>query len=61
MIYSNTIEIMICGDINMNYLIDTTHKQLLDLLLASYGLCNTVQFPAGIQNNSHTEIDCFYQ
>jgi len=56
MIYSNNTEI-ICGDININYLIDSTHKQLLDSLLASYGLCSTVQFPTRIQNNSHTAID----
>jgi hypothetical protein len=57
MIYSNNTEIMICGDINVNYLIDSTHKQLLDLLLASYGLCSTVEFPTRIQNNSHSAID----
>ena len=32
MIYSNTIEIIICGDININYLIDATYKQSLDSL-----------------------------
>ena len=57
MIYSNSTEIIICGDININYLIDSTHKQLLDLLLASYGLSSTVQFPTRIQNNSYSAID----
>jgi len=57
MIYSNTIEIVICGDINKNYLIDSNYKQLLDSLLASYGLCSTVQFPTRIQNNSYSKID----
>jgi hypothetical protein len=57
MIYSNTMKIIICGDININYLIDSTHKQLLDSLLTSYGLCSTVQFPTRIQNNSHSAID----
>jgi exonuclease III len=42
MICSNSTEIIICGDVNINCLIDSTHKQLLDLLLASYGLCSTV-------------------
>jgi hypothetical protein len=56
-IYSNTIEIKICGDININYLSDPTHKQLLDSLLTSYGLCSTVQFPPRIQNNSHSATD----
>jgi len=45
MIYSNNTEIIRCGDININYLIVSTHIQLLDLLLASYGLCSRVQFP----------------
>ena len=57
MIYSNTIEIIICGDININFLIDSTYKQLLDSLLASYGLCSTVKFPTRIQNNSYSKID----
>jgi hypothetical protein len=57
MIYSSTIEIIICGDININYLLDSIHKQLLDSLLASYCLCCTVQFPTRIQNNSHSVID----
>jgi exonuclease III len=56
-IYINTTEIIICGDININYLNDSTHKQLLDSLLASYGLCSTVQFPTRIQNTSHSPID----
>ena len=29
----------------------------LGSLLASYGLCSTVQFPSRIQNNSHSAID----
>jgi len=57
MIYSNTIDIIICGDININCLTDSTYKQLLDSLLASYGLCSTVQFPSRIQNNSYSAID----
>jgi hypothetical protein len=56
MIYCNTTEIIICGDININYLIDSKHKQLLDSLITSYGLCSTVQFPTRIQNNSHSAI-----
>lgn len=55
-IYSTTIEI-ICGDININYLIDSAHKQLLDSLLTSYSLCSKVKFPSRIQNNSQSAID----
>jgi len=56
MIYSSTIEI-ICGDININYIIGSMHKQILDSLLASIGLCSKVQFPTRIKNNSHSAID----
>jgi hypothetical protein len=57
MIYENSIEIIICGEININYLNDSTHKQLLDSLLASYCLYSTVQFPTRIHNNSFLAID----
>jgi hypothetical protein len=57
LVYCNNAEIIICGDININYLTDSTHKQLLDSLLASYGLCSTIQFPTRIQNNTHSVID----
>jgi len=57
MLYSNSVEIIICGDININYLIDSTSKRLLDSLLACYGLHSTVQFPTRIQNNSYSTID----
>jgi len=57
MLYSNSVQIIICGDININYLIDSTSKQLLDSLSAFYVLHSTVQFPTRIQNNSYTTID----
>jgi hypothetical protein len=56
-IYENSIEIIICGDININDHKDSTHKQLLDSLLASYCLYSTVQFPTIIHNNSFSAID----
>jgi hypothetical protein len=31
MLYSNTTEIIICGDININYLNESTYKIILDL------------------------------
>jgi hypothetical protein len=57
MIYSATKEIIIYGDIIMNYLTDSTYKQVLDSLLASYGLCSTVRFPTRIQNKCFSAID----
>jgi hypothetical protein len=57
MIYENSIEKVICGDININYLNDSTCKQLFDSLLASYCLYSTVQFPTRIHNISLLAID----
>jgi hypothetical protein len=44
MLYSNTTEI-ICGDLNINYLNDSSSKHSLDLILASYSLSSIVNFP----------------
>jgi hypothetical protein len=41
-------DIVICGDININYSSDSYHKQQLDSLLASYGLYSVIKFPTRI-------------
>jgi hypothetical protein len=51
------METIICGDININYLNDSTQNHQLDSLLASYGLYSTVQFPTKICNSASTAID----
>jgi hypothetical protein len=56
-LYSNTTEIMICGDLNINYLNDSSSKHSLDLILASYGLSSIVNLPSRIQKNSYSAID----
>jgi exonuclease III len=56
-LYSNTMETIICGDININYLNSSTQNHQLDSLLASYGLYSTVQFPTKICNSASTAID----
>ena len=55
--YSDTTEIIICGDFNINYLQDNTKKQQSDSLLASYNLYSTVTFPTRILGNSPSLID----
>lgn len=49
-IKSISVEFIICGDFNIHFLNGSTHKQLLNSLLASYGLFSTVQFPTRIFN-----------
>lgn len=55
--YSNSIDLIISGDLNINYLNDNYMKQLFDSLLASNCLYSTVQFPTRILNNSSTAIN----
>jgi hypothetical protein len=56
-IYDNSINIILCGDFNINYLTANHNKQLLDSLLTSYNLYSTVDFPTRICNDSNTAID----
>jgi len=44
----NTIEIIICGDFNINHLNENDKKSKLDNLLLSYNLYSTVNFPTRI-------------
>jgi hypothetical protein len=60
MLYSNTTEIMICGDLNINYINDSSSKHSLDLILASYRLSGIVNFPTRIQKNSYSTIDSIF-
>ena len=58
-IFTNSLNVVICGDFNINYeyLGDSTNKLKLDSLLASYNLHSTVDFPTRITNSSCTAID----
>jgi hypothetical protein len=58
--HSNNTQLITCGDININCLVENKRKNLLDSLLASYNLTSTVYFPTRIQNNSFTSIDNIY-
>jgi hypothetical protein len=53
----NSLDLIICGDFNVNFLENTTHKQLLNSLLASYGLYSTMLFPTRIANSSASTIN----
>jgi exonuclease III len=56
-LYSNTMNLIICGDINVNYLQDSRNKSLLNSLLASFNLHSAVNFPTRISSKSSTIID----
>lgn len=56
---SAKIEFVICGDININInsLTDSHRKQNLNLMLLSYNLSSTVNFPTSVPNNYSSAID----
>ena len=56
-IYNNTVDIILCGDFNINCLNDNQDKQALNPVLTSYSLYSIIDFPTRIYNNSQTMID----
>jgi hypothetical protein len=56
-LYKPNLQIIICGDININYLLDTNKKKQLNIVLNSFNLYSTVHFPTRIKNESSTMID----
>ena len=55
--YNNTVDIILCGDFNINYFNHNQNKQALNSLLTSYSLYSIIDFSTRIYNNSHTMID----
>lgn len=48
---------IICGDININYLLTTVNKRQLYTLVSTYNLTSTIHFPTRIQNGSVSPTD----
>ena len=56
-LYNNKYNIIICDDVNINYLMDINKKSQLDAVLHSYNLTGIVEFPTRFGLNSQTAID----
>jgi hypothetical protein len=56
-IHNNTVDTILGGDFNINYLNDNQNKQALNSLLTCYSLYTVIDFPTIIQNNPETIID----
>ena len=54
--YISTIEYIICGDINIDYLVDSDRKSQLEALLKTYNLISVVNLQTRTQKNSATAI-----
>jgi hypothetical protein len=48
---------MLCGDINVNFLVDSNYKMELITLLQSYNMTNVIEFPTRINEGHGTAID----
>ena len=51
------MELLICGDINVDYLTNCYQKQQLSLLLGTYSMFHMVNFPTRFQNNHALATD----
>ena len=56
-LFSSTLDVIICGDININYLTDNARKRELEALLKTYNLTSIINFPTRTQQKSATAID----
>ena len=56
-LYSPKVDLVICGDININYPNDSDRAIQLNALLNSYNLFSMVTFPARIGKDSISAID----
>jgi len=56
-LYAATPEYIICGDININYLVDSDRKVQLEALLKTYNLTSVVNFRTRTRKHSATAID----
>ena len=44
-VYNNTVDIILCGDFNINYFNDNQNKQVANSLLPCYRICSIIEFP----------------
>ena len=56
-IYKPDVQLIICCDININYLTESKEKQELNNILNSYNLVSVINFPTRVKNNSRSVID----
>jgi hypothetical protein len=56
-LYNKKYNIVMCGDVNLNYLIDSNQRSQVDAVLHSYNLVGIVEFPTRYGLISQTAID----
>jgi hypothetical protein len=58
--YNSTLHIIIGGDINVDYRVESEKKKQLDNLFHSFNVTSIIKFPTRVQNNPITTIDNIY-
>ena len=59
-VYKFSVTLIVCGDLNINYLLETPYKKRLDNIMKSLNLSQIVDFPTRITYNTATLIDCIF-
>ena len=59
-LYNSKNDIIICGDMNVNYLEESSRVKQLNALLKTFNLDNVVTFPTRISRHSSTCIDTVF-
>ena len=59
-LYTPFTHFIICGDININYLVDHEQKKQLENLLLMYNLIGIIDFPTRINHTSASAIDIIF-
>ena len=56
-VYNNTVDIILCGDFNINYFNNNRNKKAVNSLLPCYRIYSIIEFPTRFHNISHTMKD----
>ena len=56
-LYTLNMQLIICAEVSVNYLVHNSRRKILDALLSSFNLSSSVYFPTTLQNKSATTID----
>jgi hypothetical protein len=59
-LHKDDLKLIICGDINIDFLVDSDRKRQLDAVHLTYNLSANVHFPTRSQGNSSTAIDNYF-
>jgi endonuclease/exonuclease/phosphatase family metal-dependent hydrolase len=56
-LYKPKVEFLLCGDLNIDYLSNSSRKQQFSILLNTYNMSHTVNFPTRFEKNHASAID----